>query len=193
MTTSKKSLDPSDIFDVSEVPSGDHLEMPGFDTDEHFLYHCTAHLATRDFDKLLVTTDVATTPKQMAEANPTAFEPGIFSPMAAWVHDWTQAPLNSNYPIVRLFCTDPDQTGGVYSEGRLSRTLGPIHCPIIVGPGKNGGYIIDLSEIGAVQVAQWTGVEPPMNVDIEAGDFIYRHPELDDGPWREVADPSMSA
>lgn len=193
MATSKKILDSSDISNVHQVPRGGHLEMGGFDTDEHFLYHCTAQLQTENFHKMLVTCDVVESPKEMAQSKPTAFEPGIFSPLAAWIHDWARAPLNWNYPIVRLYRDDPDRKGGVYAEGRVSRTLGPIHCPLIVPPNSMGGHIIDLSEIGAVQVWRWSKGEPPMNVDVEAGEFIYRHPDLPDGPWRQREDPMMAA
>lgn len=192
-TSASKTLDPSDISEVQEVPRGQHIDLPGFDVEEHFLYHCTARLEMENMpDKMLVTTDVADSPEEMARAKPTAFSMGIFTPLAAWIHDWARAPYNANYPVVRLFRSVPDQSGGVRAEGRLGRTMGPVHALILVPPGTSGGHIIDLEDIGGIQVAKWTDGRPPMNVEIEAGDFIYRHPDLPDGPWRKRDDPMMA-
>jgi len=193
-TSDSKTLDPADISELKQVPRGRHIDPSGFDVEEHFLYHCTARLEMEDMpDKLLVTTDVAETAEEMARAKPTAFSMGLFTPLCAWVHDWAQASYSANYPVVRLFRSLPDQTGGIRAEGRLGRTLGPVHAPILVPPGTSGGHIIDLDEIGGVQVARWTDGQPPMNVDIDAGEFIYRHPDLPDGPWRDREDVSMAA
>jgi hypothetical protein len=195
-------LNPDNIHDLKLQANAEWMSpLPGFDEEEHFLYHNTARLNRpgEEEEMMLVTCAVVDDAEEMAEAKPTAFQAETHSAVAAWIHDWaTHRDVNDGLvPRVRLYESVTDEEGrvrprgGVYREGFLGRTEGPVRCPVLVRRPDSARDLpaskVNLLETKALQVIGWSDGESHPGLFEQSGGFLFKHPGVDlDADWQRA-------